>query len=132
MAKVLKEKCISVEVLSLVGSLDSLQKRSEMMTFATRHWRSTWWNRSPLQTASPGFRAYDNVTISLIFPAEVNLVAKLVGLFKKLINDQMFLNIMPRMPPVDWKQWAIDRLVWIHGEVELVSETSWSRNGEIC
>jgi hypothetical protein len=58
MAKVLKEKSISVEGLSLVGSLDSLQKRSEMMTFATRHWRSMWWNRSPLQTASAGFKAY--------------------------------------------------------------------------
>jgi hypothetical protein len=42
---------------------------------------------------------------------------------RKLINKQTLPVIKNRMSPVDWKQWAMERLSWVQEDVE---EAFWS------
>ncbi len=38
--------------------------------------------------------------------------ARKAGMLERLINDQTLPNILGRMPPMDWRQWAKERPDW--------------------
>jgi hypothetical protein len=44
--------------------------------------------------------------------------ARKAGLLGRLINDQTLPNILSRMPPMDWRQWARERPNWIRESPE--------------
>jgi hypothetical protein len=49
--------------------------------------------------------------------------ARKAGMLGRLINDQTLPNILSRMPPMDWRQWARERPNWIRENPE---EAFWS------
>jgi hypothetical protein len=49
--------------------------------------------------------------------------ARKAGMLGRLINDQTLSNILSRMPPMDWRQWARERPNWIR---ETTEEAFWN------
>ncbi len=49
--------------------------------------------------------------------------ARKAGMLGRLINDQTLSNILTRMPPMDWRQWARERPNWIR---ETTEEAFWN------
>jgi hypothetical protein len=49
--------------------------------------------------------------------------ARKAGMLGRLINDQTLSNILGRMPPMDWRQWARERPNWIR---ETTEEAFWN------
>jgi hypothetical protein len=49
--------------------------------------------------------------------------ARKAGMLGRLINDQTLSNILSRMPPMDWRQWARERPIWIR---ETTEEAFWN------
>jgi hypothetical protein len=49
--------------------------------------------------------------------------ARKANMLGRLINDQTLPNILSRMPPMDWRQWARERPNWIRENPE---EAFWN------
>jgi hypothetical protein len=49
--------------------------------------------------------------------------ARKAGMLGRLINDQTLSNILSRMPPMDWRQWARERPNWMR---ETTEEAFWN------
>jgi hypothetical protein len=49
--------------------------------------------------------------------------ARKAGMLGRLINDQTLPDILGRMPPMDWRQWARERPNWMR---ETTEEAFWN------
>jgi hypothetical protein len=71
------------------------------------------------------YKAFDSGAIrefySLLRAAMMG--AKKAGLLSRLINDQTLPDILAKMPPTDWRQWARERPSWMR---EAVEEAFWN------
>jgi hypothetical protein len=121
----LKEKSLASHVPQMVNDIDDL--REVWDTLNTCYDRPDRYISEALDPVVK-FRAYkpfDSGAIrefySLLRAAMMG--ARKAGMLGRLINDQTLPNILGRMPPMDWRQWARERPNWIR---ETTEEAFWN------
>jgi hypothetical protein len=112
--RTLKEKSLTSEVRMMVNDIDDL--REVWDTLNKCYDRPGKYISEALEPIVK-FRAYkpfDSRAVrefySLLRAAMMG--ARKAGMLEKLINDQTLPNILGRMPPMDWRQWARERPDW--------------------
>jgi hypothetical protein len=121
----LKEKSLASHVRQMVNDIDGL--REVWDTLNTCYDRPDKYIFEALDPVVK-FRAYkpfDSGAIrefySLLRAAMMG--ARKAGMLGRLINDQTLPNILGRMPPMDWRQWARERPILIR---ETTEEAFWN------
>jgi hypothetical protein len=121
----LKEKSLASHVRQMVNDIDDL--REVWDTLDTCYDRPDKYISEALDPVVK-FRAYkpfDSGAVrefySLLRAAMMG--AKKAGMLGCLINNQTLSNILSRMPPMDWRQWARERPNWIR---ETTKEAFWN------
>jgi hypothetical protein len=121
----LKEKSLASHVRQMVNDIDDL--REVWDTLDTCYDRPDKYISEALDPIVK-FRAYkpfDSGAVrefySLLRAAMMG--ARKAGMHGRLINDQTLPNILSRMPPMDWRQWARERPNWLRENPE---EAFWS------
>jgi hypothetical protein len=121
----LKEKSLASHVRQMVNDIDDLREVWE--TLNTCYDQPDKYISEALDPVVK-FRVYkpfDSGAIrefySLLRAAMMG--ARKAGMLGCLINDQTLPNILGRMPPMDWRQWARERPSWIR---ETTEEAFWN------
>jgi hypothetical protein len=121
----LKEKSLASHVRQMVNDIDDLREVWE--TLNTCYDRPDKYISEALDPVVK-FRIYKPFDsgatrefYSLLRAAMMG--ARKAGMLGRLINDQTLPNILGRMPPMDWRQWARERPSWTR---ETTKEAFWN------
>jgi hypothetical protein len=121
----LKEKSLASHVRQMVNDIDDLREVWE--TLNTCYDRPDKYISKALDPVVK-FRVYkpfDSGAIREFYSLlrATMMGARKAGMLGRLINDQTLPNILGRMPPMDWRQWARERPSWIR---ETTEEAFWN------
>jgi ribulose bisphosphate carboxylase small subunit len=110
----LKERSLASHVRLLVNDIDDL--REAWNTLDTCFDRPEKYISEALDPVVKfrSYKAFDNGAIREFYSIlrAAMMGARKAGLLGRLINDQTLPGILAKMPPTDWRQWAV-RPVWM-------------------
>jgi hypothetical protein len=123
-ARTLRDKCLQGEALQMVGHLDDLHEMWE--TLDTCYERPGKYAEEALKPIVD-FRRYKVIDSAAVreFYSLVRAAikgARKIGRIELLINDQTIPQIMSKMPPADWKEWATKGPDWTRQDANLAFE----------
>ncbi len=121
----LKEKSLASNVRVMVNDIDDL--REVWDTLNTCYDRPDKYISEALEPVVT-FRVYkpfDSGAVREFYSLlrAAMMVARKAGMLGRLINDQTLPDILRRMPPMDWRQWARERPNWMRESTE---EAFWN------
>ncbi len=129
--KTLRERCVNDKVNTMTSNIEGFGEMwNTMDTCYERPDKSIWEALHP----AAEFRKYKVSESEAIreFYSQLRAAikgARVVGHLKLLITEQTLSSIMGKMPSVDWKQWAVGRLIWLRDErgvaLESFMEQKW-------
>ncbi len=121
----LKERSLASHVRLLVNDIDDL--REAWNTLDTCFDRPEKYISEALDPVVKfrSYKAFDNGAIREFYSIlrAAMMGARKAGLLGCLINDQTLPDILAKMPPTDWRQWAKERPVWMR---EAIEEAFWN------
>jgi hypothetical protein len=123
-ARTLRDKCLQGDARQMVGHLDELYEMWE--TLDTCYERPDKYAKEALKPIAD-FRRYKVIDSAAVreFYSLVRAAikgARRIGRVELLVNDQTIPKIMSRMPPADWKEWAMKRPGWMGQDGALAFE----------
>jgi hypothetical protein len=123
-ARTLRDKCLQGDARQMVGHLDDLHEMWE--TLDTCYERPDKYAEEALKPIAD-FRRYKVIDSAAVreFYSLVRAAikgARRIGRVELLVNDQTIPKIMSRMPPADWKEWAMKRPGWVGQDAVLAFE----------
>ncbi len=119
----LKERSLASNVRVLVNNIDDLREAwSTMDTCFDRPEKYISEALDPV-VKFRSYKAFDSGAIREFYSIlrAAMMGARKAGLLSRLVNDQTLPAILAKMPPTDWRQWALRRL----------SGVLWTRSGEM-
>ncbi len=123
-ARTLRDKCLQGDARQMVGHLDDLREMWE--TLDTCYERPGKYAEEALKPIA-NFRKYKVIDSEAVreFYSLVRAAvkgARRLGRIGMILNDQTIPKIMSRMPPADWKEWAMTRPGWVDQDTALAFE----------
>jgi hypothetical protein len=123
-ARTLRDKCLQGEALQMVSHLDDLHEMWE--TLDTCYERPGKYAEEALKPIVD-FRRYKVINSAAVreFYSLVRAAikgARKIGRIELLLNDQTIPQIMGKMPPADWKEWATKGPDWAGQDATLAFE----------
>jgi hypothetical protein len=123
-ARTLRDRCLQGDARQMVSHLDDLYEMWE--TLDTYYERPDKYAEEALKPIAD-FRRYKIIDSAAVreFYSLVRAAikgARKIGRVELLVNDQTIPKIMSRMPPSDWKEWAMKRPGWMGQDAAMAFE----------
>jgi hypothetical protein len=123
-ARTLRDKCLQGDTRQMVGHLDDLHEMWE--TLDTCYEQPGKYAEEALKPIA-NFRKYRIIDSEALreFYSLVRAAikgARRIGRIEMILNDQTIPKIMSKMPPTDWKEWAIRRPDWVDQDTAVAFE----------
>jgi len=123
-ARTLRSKCLKGEASQMVSHLDDLQEIWE--TLDTCYERPSKYAEEALRPIIEfrKYRAFDSVAVREFYSLVRAAIrgARKIGRTELLLNDQTIPQIMSKMPPFDWREWATKSANWMGQDANLAFE----------
>jgi hypothetical protein len=123
-ARTLRSKCLKGEASQMVSHLDDLQEIWE--TLDTCYERPSKYAEEALRPIVEfrRYRAFDSTAVREFYSLVRAAIrgARKVGRIELLLNDQTIPQIMSKMPPFDWREWATKSSNWAGQDANLAFE----------
>jgi hypothetical protein len=123
-ARTLRSKCLKGEALQMVSHLDDLQEIWE--TLDTCYERPGKYAEEALKPIVEfrRYKALDSTAVREFYSLVRAAIrgARKIGRIELLLNDQTIPQIMSKMPPFDWREWATKSSDWAGQDANLAFE----------
>jgi hypothetical protein len=123
-ARTLRSKCLKGEASQMVSHLDDLQEIWE--TLDTCYERPSKYAEEALRPIVEfrKYRAFDSTAVREFYSLVRAAIrgARKIGRTELLLNDQTIPQIMSKMPPFDWREWATKSANWVGQDANLAFE----------
>ncbi len=123
-ARTLRSKCLKGEALQMVSHLDDLQEIWE--TLDTCYERPGKYAEEALKPIVEfrRYKAFDSTAVREFYSLVRAAIrgARKIGRIELLLNDQTIPQIMSKMPPFDWREWATKGPDWAGQDANLAFE----------